>query len=264
MAQLHPLGQPFGAPSRVMNIPAPVGSERAGQELTQGLSGLGQVIGMYLGQKQQAGLQQQDKAALQAYGQYQQQLQQATGLQQQLSGLPLEQRQAYQGPVPQWPAYQQQPVMQSQLFKGLQSQAIAQQAFGAPELLTRPEQREVKLYGKRERPKPPSPSEQMTQKKLDRINVLENKILAGMATDIEKSQHDKLTGQYVEQIPTGYKEDLHNAISAIERGADKTKVFQRIAKTYPKRSAELRRIILAGEMSEFEKRMLRIVEQVGR
>lgn len=41
-----------------------------------------------------------------------------------------------------------------------------------------------------------------------------------------------------------YKRDLASALSAIDRGANRIKVYQRIAAQYPKQSAELKRILL--------------------
>ncbi len=52
--RLGPLGQPFGSPSRIFNVPAPVGSERAGQTLQQGLSGIGSAIGAHFAAKKTA------------------------------------------------------------------------------------------------------------------------------------------------------------------------------------------------------------------
>ena len=61
---LGSLGQPFGSPGGIINIPAPVGAEKAGR----GLDGLGQLVGAFIAMQQkknQQGLQQQDQAAIQ-------------------------------------------------------------------------------------------------------------------------------------------------------------------------------------------------------
>lgn len=60
MAQLRGLGQPFGSPGGIINIPAPAGSALAGQIQMQSMQGLGQALGQYLGQKRQQELWQQD------------------------------------------------------------------------------------------------------------------------------------------------------------------------------------------------------------
>ena len=61
MARLMGLGQPFGSPGRIINVPAPAGSQLAGQQQMQAMAGLGQALGAYLGQKRQQELWQQDK-----------------------------------------------------------------------------------------------------------------------------------------------------------------------------------------------------------
>lgn len=53
--------------------------------------------------------------------------------------------------------------------------------------------------------------------------------------------------QSEQQLPAGYMEDLANAVSAIGRGADKVKTYQRMAKTYPQRQSEIRGILLARD-----------------
>ncbi len=60
MAQLRNLGQPFGSPGGIINIPAPAGSALAGQIQMQSMQGIGQALGQYLGQKKQQELWQQD------------------------------------------------------------------------------------------------------------------------------------------------------------------------------------------------------------
>ncbi len=60
MAQLRNLGQPFGSPGGIINIPAPAGSALAGQIQMRAMEGLGQALGMYMGQQKQKELWQQD------------------------------------------------------------------------------------------------------------------------------------------------------------------------------------------------------------
>lgn len=60
MAQLRNLGQPFGSPGGIINIPAPAGSALAGQIQMQSMQGLGQALGQYLGRRKQQELWQQD------------------------------------------------------------------------------------------------------------------------------------------------------------------------------------------------------------
>ena len=67
MAQLRNLGQPFGSPGGIINVPAPSGSALAGQIQMQSMQGLGQALGAYLGQQKQNKLWQQDQPALQNY-----------------------------------------------------------------------------------------------------------------------------------------------------------------------------------------------------
>jgi len=68
MAQLRNLGQPFGSPGGIINIPAPAGSALAGQIQMRAMAGLGQALGMYLGQRRAGQLRQEDIRRLQAMG----------------------------------------------------------------------------------------------------------------------------------------------------------------------------------------------------
>ena len=68
MARLRNLGMPFGSPGGIINIPAPAGSALAGQIQMQSMQGLGQALGMYLGQRQAGQLRQEDIRRLQAMG----------------------------------------------------------------------------------------------------------------------------------------------------------------------------------------------------
>lgn len=68
MAQLRNLGTPFGSPGGIINIPAPAGSQLAGQIQMQSMAGLGQALGMYFGQKKAGQLKQEDIRRLQAMG----------------------------------------------------------------------------------------------------------------------------------------------------------------------------------------------------
>ncbi len=65
MAQLRNLGQPFGSPGGIINIPAPAGSALAGQIQMQSMQGIGQALGQYLGRKKQEELWQQDMLNMQ-------------------------------------------------------------------------------------------------------------------------------------------------------------------------------------------------------
>ncbi len=53
MTRLANLGQPFGSPGGIINIPAPAGSALAGQIQMQSMQGLGQALGAVLAQKRQ-------------------------------------------------------------------------------------------------------------------------------------------------------------------------------------------------------------------
>lgn len=68
MAQLRNLGTPFGSPGGIINIPAPAGSALAGQIQMRAMEGLGQALGMYLGQRQAGQLRQEDIRRLQDMG----------------------------------------------------------------------------------------------------------------------------------------------------------------------------------------------------
>ncbi len=65
MAQLRNLGQPFGSPGGIINIPAPAGSALAGQIQMQSMQGIGQALGQWLGQRKQQELWQQDMQNMQ-------------------------------------------------------------------------------------------------------------------------------------------------------------------------------------------------------
>lgn len=64
MAELRSFGQPFGGASQLINLPAPVGIERAAGANAQALGQLGQGIGDFLRQRKQNELEQADRAAL--------------------------------------------------------------------------------------------------------------------------------------------------------------------------------------------------------
>ena len=133
MAQLANLGVPFGAPSRIFNISAPIGSERAGR----GLEGLGQIIGGLIAlqkQKEQKELLGQDIQAAQQFQQGQQQFGQqgpmlpqvAQSLAQSMGGGQL---QAPVSPLTGQPFISQPefPTPQSNLFQRLTAQDLFQQ-----------------------------------------------------------------------------------------------------------------------------------------
>ncbi len=108
----------------------------------------------------------QDIANLQRFQQTQRQLQNAEQRLAILRALPLAQRQAFQGQAPQFPAFMPFPQAQSraggELFGDflLNQQQIAGRAAAA-------------------KAKPISPAQQITQKQLDRINLLEEKARKG-------------------------------------------------------------------------------------
>ena len=108
MAQLRNLGMPFGSPGGIINIPAPAGSQLAGQIQMQSMQGIGQALGQYLGQKRQQERWQQD---LRNY-QVAQQSAGATGL----------------GQIPSWGM----PQMQSRMGQQAQTQSQLGQMFPAP------------------------------------------------------------------------------------------------------------------------------------
>ena len=107
MAQLRNLGQPFGSPGGVINLPAPAGSALAGQIQMQAMQGVGQALGQWLGQERQQGLWQQDMLNMQL---------------------------AQQGQLPQGMAGPQMgmPQMQSRMGRQAQMQSQLGQMFPAP------------------------------------------------------------------------------------------------------------------------------------
>jgi len=153
MAQLRNLGQPFGSPGGIINVPAPSGSALAGQIQMQSMQGLGQALGAYLGQRKQNQLWQQDQSALQNF----------------LQSYAAEQQPGFTGPPQQFPQMQsrqgqgiEQSVLQSQLggifgdpFGVQRSKAGLQQAQTI-EALT---------------PEPMLPTQKAAQAKLDAYNT---------------------------------------------------------------------------------------------
>lgn len=107
MAQLRGLGQPFGSPGGIINIPAPAGSALAGQIQMRAMEGLGQALGQYLGQQRQQELWQQDIQNMQV---------------------------AQQSQLPQGVAGPQMgmPTMQSRMAQQAQMQSQLGQMFPAP------------------------------------------------------------------------------------------------------------------------------------
>lgn len=111
MAQLRNLGQPFGSPGGIINIPAPAGSQLAGQIQMRAMEGLGQALGMYLGQQRQKELWGQDIRNMQV-------AQQARAM-------------GTFGQGPEWPG--SMPTMQSRMGQQAQMQSQLGQMFPAPQ-----------------------------------------------------------------------------------------------------------------------------------
>ena len=110
MAQLRNLGQPFGSPGGIINIPAPAGSALAGQIQMQSMQGLGRALGQYLGQKRQQELWQQDIRNMQV-------AQQARAM-------------GTFGQGPEWPG--SMPTMQSRMGQQAQFGGMLEQMYGDP------------------------------------------------------------------------------------------------------------------------------------
>ena len=130
------LGTPFGSPHQTTYRPAPVGSERAGQELQQALNLLGQSIGKHFADKKAAGQENQDLQSLQQYGTDQQQYAQQG--QPDLSSLAQAGLQFNRGedvsvvsPGTQQPFIEQPqfPQLQSQRFRSLAAPQAVNQTF---------------------------------------------------------------------------------------------------------------------------------------
>lgn len=108
MAQLRGLGQPFGSPGGIVNIPAPAGSALAGQIQMQAMQGIGQALGQYLAGKRQQEAWQQDQRNMQVA----QQAAAQTGM----------------GQIPGWGM----PQMQSRMGQQAQTQSQLGQMFADP------------------------------------------------------------------------------------------------------------------------------------
>lgn len=145
----------------IINVPAPAGSALAGQIQMQSMQGLGQALGMYLGQKRQGQFRQQDIQALQGMGQSQDIFNTMYGAR----GL--------QAPQAQFP------TMQSRLGQQLALQGQLGNIFQKPML----------------------PTQQIASRKLAKIDSLQKKVRAGTASENEKVMLEKmLAGQPLVQI----------------------------------------------------------------
>lgn len=174
---LGPLGQPFGSPSRIINIPAPAGSGNAAALQMQAASSFGAGVGSFLQQRKQQELEKADLDAVQQHAQdmamwqqTQQQVQQ--GVQGVISAQQAGQdhlpalagaMQGMMGPIQQQPVF---PTLQSRKFGDIQAQLALQQQFAGPI----------------------PAAQQIAGKQLDRINLLESKVRNGTATKQEKTE----------------------------------------------------------------------------
>ena len=73
-----------------------------------------------------------------------------------------------------------------------------------------------------------------------------------------RSMEEALNFERQKDTPDEYSPDLNSAVEAIKKGANKIEVFQRIASKYPKKSAELKRIIMADDKMTMEDIMANI------
>lgn len=121
-----------------------------------------------LGQQSERRKFNMDLANLLSHQQFQQRMGQAGALQQAgMAG-----GQGYQGPTPQWPAFQGPPQMQSPMGQQAQMGGLMQSQYRQPSVL--------------------SPSQQISQNVLRRMNYLIKKREAGTATDNELALLDKM------------------------------------------------------------------------
>ncbi len=173
MAPLAPLGQPFGSPSQIINIPGPLekfpGSQQAGRAIGAGFA-------RFLENRKQQGLEDADRAALAELG-----------------GLPpgqLNDEQTARGFANIIGGFK------SDKFKGIADQIFAQRLARQADP-TGQQQREATIdltqaqAEKARRVTPISPSQQLSQKKIDAIDILQKKADAGTISPAEKALLDK-------------------------------------------------------------------------
>lgn len=184
MTQLRNLGQPFGSPGGIINIPAPAGSQLAGQIQMQSLQGLGRTLGAYFGQKKQDQLWQQD-------------IQNYRDAQQLAADMGVEQ-------LPSWLT----PPMQSRVAQQMQKQSQLGQMFPAPQdpfTLTPGAGRFTgagQLVAER-KPAPMQPTQKAAQAKLDAYNKAKA-VSAEQRTKHQQAVVDKYEiGQALVQINLG-------------------------------------------------------------
>ncbi len=191
MAQLRSLGQPFGSPSQLFNIPAPVGIEQAGRfpGLQQGANSIAAAL-------IQRDLQEKQQSDFALLAQVLNPQQQSLALSDPNAGPPGLQQFTPQPDLSQLAGLQTPGAQQfaSQLFgQQLQRQNLPP-VSGAPgsqlrdpitgELIGEPVPFQPRV--------PIKASEKISQKKLDRINQLQEKVANGTATDKESNILDKM------------------------------------------------------------------------
>ena len=151
----------------IYNIPAPAGSTLVQQQNAQAFQQLGRMLGLALYKRQQGRLESQDLAAMQSFQQEQQQIQGG----------------GFVGPP------QQQPVFQSQRGRDFQFQ----QQFRDP-LQRQLMESQIAENWAQAQPQPLSPSQQVSQEKLDRIRSLRTKEDSGTITKPESAELQRLRG----------------------------------------------------------------------
>ncbi|KKL52502.1 hypothetical protein LCGC14_2284820 [marine sediment metagenome] len=191
MAQLRSLGQPFGSPSQLFNIPAPVGIEQAGRfpGLQQGANSIAAAL-------IQRDLQEKQQSDFALLAQVLNPQQQSLALSDPNAGPPGLQQFTPQPDLSQLAGLQTPGAQQfaSQLFgQQLQRQNLPP-VSGAPgsqlrdpltgELIGEPVPFQSRV--------PIKASEKISQKKLDRINQLQEKVASGTATSKDEALLDKM------------------------------------------------------------------------
>ena len=152
MARLGNLGQPFGSPGGIINVPAPSGSALAGQIQMQSMQGLGQALGAYLGQRKQNQLWEQDQPNIQNF----------------LQSYAASQQPGFTGPPPQLPE------MRSRRGQGFEQSVLQAQLggiFGDPFGVQRTKAGLQEAQTEEARtPKPMLPTQETAKAKLDVYN----------------------------------------------------------------------------------------------
>ena len=234
-------GQPFGSPHQLINVPAPAGSQNAGQMQMQAMQQLGSVIGQGLAQKKQRGLFEQDQAAIQQYGQDMQQYEQ---YQQQLAAAEAGRRQGLAGQLPEgqagpgFPAFVPQPqfpTMKSNELANAQAQMELKRQLMGGQQLSIGDMRAIQaqktgavpgtsaferiVKGPEKTEKPLSPSQEISQLKLNKIQEFQAIPKEQRTPEQQATLNKMLVGQPLVEIGFGQPASASERTSIAEARA---------------------------------------------